>query len=185
MEIRNNYSTPMANQSFGMAFLKPAPEDMEKFVQYVTKGKNPKFVKRGLKQLQQKHAKDVNFDFYYRADGNQIHVVPKSDKAKQMFPEKRVINEVKEESYPTRFQEACEKMDNDLLRVGSSSKLVQICVGVKSLFNIMKEGLRLRFIDKTDALPANLRLASATIRKRDAQIAKQIEKENLIDKALK
>lgn len=186
MEIRNNYSTPMVSQSFGMAFKKPAPEDMEKFVKYVTDGKKPKFVERGLKQLQHKHAKDVNFDFCYHADGNQIHVIPKSDKAKQMYPGTRVFGDnITEQDYPSHFDKAVKNFDGDLIRVKNQSKLVKTCVAIKSIFNILKEGLMVRFVDKTEALPANMRLASATIRERDAKIAKQIAKENLIDKALK
>jgi len=175
----------MANQSFGMAFLKPAPENMEKFVEYVTKGKKPKFVKRGLKQLQQKHAKDANFDFYYSADKNQIVVVAKSDKAKQMYPETTAFGPIEEEDYPARYQLLCKKCDEDLYRVGDQSNLKQAFVGIKSIYNALKEILRVCYVTKTDVLPANLRFASDTVSEQEAKIAKQIAKEKLIDKVLK
>lgn len=180
MEIRNNYQ--MNNTSFGMAFKKPCPEDMEKFTAYVTKGVKAKWVERGLKQLQAKHASDVHFDFSYHADGDMICITPKSEKAIEMFPERLALPN---EYSPNSFDRACNRFQEESAASSGCSKLKQIYVGAKGVFNMLKAGLKVLFVDKTEALPANMREASVEIRNREAKIEKQLAKEKLINNALK
>ncbi len=85
MEIRSN------TLSFGMAFIKPSPDKIENFANYIINTQAAKsakyFARRGFRQLVNQQSKNNHFDISY-ADNNVIVVSPKSAKAKSLFEEK-------------------------------------------------------------------------------------------------
>ena len=83
-----------------------------------------------------------------------------------------------------------------MLEKANASKLKQVCVGIKGLFNALKESVRVVLFAPKDTLPATLRVASAEatrvekevtqeLAKRAAMEQRRIANEKLIDKALK
>lgn len=172
MEIRNN--TP----SFGMAFIKPKAEEMTQFTAYVTKGKKPKWVKRGLEQLQEKHSKDAYFDLEYSPAGNTIHIKPKTYTAGALLEGKRTTYPVGLCIPETPYDKAkryCDRVSNN----------GNVFVKFKALGRLIKEAFKVRFINKTDVLPANLRAASNDVSKYEKQMIDQIQRERVINDALK
>lgn len=198
MEVRNN--TP----SFGMAFIKPKAEDISGFTKQVTKGRRPRLVARGLAQLQKAHAADKYTDIHYLPDAKGFDVIPKTG----LDADTREIVEgalggtsrpvYPGVSLPTRLSKAQEKFNQELetLEKANASKLKQVCVGIKGLFNALKESVRVVLFAPKDTLPATLRVASAEatrvekevtqeLAKRAAMEQRRIANEKLIDKALK
>lgn len=172
MEIRNN--TP----SFGMAFIKPKAEEMTQFTKYVTKGKKPKWVKRGLEQLQEKHSKDIHFDLEYSPECNTIRIKPNTSRAEVLLDGQRT-------TYPsglcvseTPYDKAARKCEWLRNHGNFFNKL-------NALGNLIKEAFKVRFINKTDVLPGNLRAASNDVSKYEKQIINQIQRERVINDALK
>lgn len=198
MEVRNN--TP----SFGMAFVKPKAEDISGFTKHVTKGRRPRLVARGLAQLQKAHAADKYTDIHYLPDAKGFDVIPKTglDAGTREIVESALGGTSRPVypgvSLPTRLSKAQEKFNQELetLEKANASKLKQVCVGIKGLFNALKESVRVVLFAPKDTLPATLRVASAEatrvekevtqeLAKRAAMEQRRIANEKLIDKALK
>ncbi len=198
MEVRNN--TP----SFGMAFIKPKAEDISGFTKHVTKGRRPRLVARGLAQLQKAHAADKYTDIHYLPDAKGFDVIPKTglDAGTRGIVEGALGGTSRPVypgvSLPTRLSKAQEKFNQELemLEKANASKLKQVCVGIKGLFNALKESVRVVLFAPKDTLPATLRVASAEatrvekevtqeLAKRAAMEQRRIANEKLIDKALK
>ena len=182
MEIRNNLTSSQPN--FGMAFLKPDPKDMKSFADYVTKGKKAKYVGTALKQFRAKHANDIHYDLRYSKYGDAIVIEPKTEKAKSMFVSSaESFKSMANTAVPTSFELTEAKMQKELNKLGKDQKFKQMFVNLKGFCNFIKDVFRFSFVDKTDILPANMRLASKIVKEREAQIAKEIAKEAVITKA--
>lgn len=198
MEVRNN--TP----SFGMAFIKPKAGEISSFTEYVTKGRRPRLVARGLAQVQKAHAADKYTDIHYLPDAKGFSVIPKTG----LGLDTRAIVEgalggtsrpvYPGVSSPTRLSKVQEKFEQEMemLEKANASKLKTVYVGVKSILNAFKEAARVVLFAPKDTLPATLRVASAEatrvekevtqeLAKRAAREQRRIANERLIDKALK
>lgn len=198
MEVRNN------TLSFGMAFVKPKAEEIADFTRLVTKGRRPKLVARGLTQVQKSHAADRYTDIHYLPDAKGFSVIPKAelDKDTRELVE-LTLGGTSRPFYPgtelpTRLSKAKAAFDTDVTRLEKQkvSNLKQFCVGVKGVFNMLKESARVILFAPKDTLPASLRAASAEatrvekgindeLAKIAARAKRQQANEKLIDKALK
>ena len=173
MEIRNN--TP----SFGMAFIKPKPEVMSDFGKYVTKGGkiSAKRASSAVRSLVERHAQDKHFDMEF-VPPKVITVTPKSETAKQMLAQGLIVVDSKLGRTPSAiFRDTYIKADsefNDSLEKASSFKKVGM------LFRMAFEGIRARLSMKYNpetSLPKEIRNASANVKRWEAQVEAQVQKE--------
>lgn len=158
MEIRNN--TP----SFGMAFVKPKPEEMAEFTNYVTRnGKmSPRLVKKGLAQLVKKHAEDMYFDIYYKAP-NQVYSITKNDYAQQWFNQNVL-------PYNNNA------VIKDISHLADSKQNSGEKVALKRLYTSIKRRVMME-LNPITALPKRLRIASQKISEMEQSIRAQVDKE--------
>ncbi len=171
MEIRNN---TMNSTSFGMAFIKPASAGMSKFTEYVTNVRQPRFVKRGLKQFQRQQAKNRHFDVVYDPKTNRIFVRPTSPKAKESYKEAFF-----EEGHPYKSNISYYLHKEDLL-----SRKKGILNKFKMVGNLLALA-RYALTHPAEYLPGNLCAAGRLATEQANKIETTIANERKIDKILK
>lgn len=154
MEIGNNNNSMMNRPAFGMAFIKPNSSSVQRFNKYVNKGRNAALVKRGLAQIEKNQAANKHFDIGYDASNNSIHIIPKTDNAREIYGLSKIDeNRV----YPTELQRVISKIDK-----GTESGRNGLSKGLNSLKNAFKclaARIRTYTTNPKDNLPANLRMA--------------------------
>lgn len=152
MEIRNN--TP----SFGMAFRKPRPEDMERFTKYVVGAGPESLAKRGLARVIKKQANNAHFDMEYRP-GEGIAVIPKSEAAQkygfveEVFSKDSKYSDTRSRFYATYTGEAYDKAYE------AASKAKRALMTTKKVFAFMRT-VGEAFIHPEMMLPKSLKTAS-------------------------
>lgn len=181
MEVRN--STP----SFGMALVKPASKDMAEFTKVVVRGRKPKMMARGLKQMQKAHETDKYVDIVYLPGKKGFAVVPKQ--GMETVVEEKVAGKATEfvsTNYPSRFDKVSEEITAQLealesSNVGKFKKTMKACgVVLKGL----KEAARVCLRPK-EILPADLRAASDMATRIEKSINRDVANTNLMNKTLK
>ena len=173
MEIRNN--TP----SFGMAFKKPSAEQMEAFTNYVTKGRKPKFVEKGIRQVVAEQAGNKHFDIEYHG-GDCFSVNAKTEKAESMFGDTIITSE--NSTSKSVLEQVEEKSQNFIRTAEGTSGLKQFFLGVKAVYTQLKATVSIIRSPK-EILPNALRDAAETATRFEKRVDAQIAKEALISGA--
>ena len=116
----------------------------------------------------------------YSPAGNTIHIKPNTHRAEVLLEGERT-------TYPgalslggpeTPYDKAkryCDRVRNH----------GNVFVRLNALGRLIKETFKVRFINKTDVLPGNLRAASNDVSKYEKQIINQIQRERVVNDALK
>ncbi len=178
MEVRNitpNYANNAT--SFGMAFRRPTPKQMEDFTEYVTKkGKtSPRLAKKGVASIVNRHANDTHFDFTY-LDGGKFEIIPKSIKAKTMmeagvlpediYVQKGIIGKTREKYFSDAYK----------AKIDEAEGFKAFLLITKQIAGALKARLALEF-KPVDALPKGMRKVSAQVKAYEKAVDKQISKE--------
>lgn len=172
MEIRNN--TP----SFGMAFIKPEPEVMNEFSQFITKnGKiSVKRASSAVRSLVARHAKDKHFDMGFNS--GQISVIPKSETARDMMAQGLIVKDSSLGRTPASiFRDTYISTDSEFHKTYEGASNLR---RIGMLFRMMFAGVRARISTKYNpetSLPKPMRSASANVSHWEAQIEAQVQKE--------
>ena len=187
MEINNS----MSSTSFGMAFRKPAPEQMVDFTNYVTKGiksRHVKHVKRGLKQLQKQQESNPHFDIEYlnepgRGYNHTFFVKPTSEKAKSMYETSRIEKGQGEDSFRKSVLDQLNR-EAQLLEDKSVGKFKKGLFILKCLYKTAGTILH-TYKHPVEVLPKNLRYANKIATEKARAVEAQIAKEKIISDSLK
>ncbi len=176
MEVRNN-------PSFGMAFIKPKAEDIAGFTKYVTRGRRPKMIARGLTQLQKAHANDQYVDIHFLPDAKGFSVIPKVNTPVERTRIESVLGGTSRPFYsdtvnPARIDRVAGEVNAELERLEKSgaSKLKLSWTAVKGFCRVAKEVVRV-IVSPKEILPADLRAASAEAARIEQGVGELLAKE--------
>nr|QGT49652.1 hypothetical protein Melaina855_0390 [uncultured Candidatus Melainabacteria bacterium] len=174
MEVRNN--TP----SFGMAFVKPKPEDISGFTKHVIKGRKPKMIARGLTQLQKQHAKDKYVDIHYLPDAKGFSVIPKANTDVDRAIIEEAMGGTSRPFYsdtvkPTKLDIVLDSTNAELekLEKAKASKYKLGFAAVKYVAKAVREFVRI-YVSPKNILPADLRAASEEATRVEQAVAKRL-----------
>lgn len=181
MQVNNSINST----SFGMAFKKPTPDQMEQFTNYVSKGRKVKQVQRGIKQIQKEQANNPHFDIVYVTDpahkeSNHFSVVPFSEKAKKMFQKRELRHG---EGTPSRYSKFQEEFlaESKVLEEKKAGKIRKGIFAIKSIYKFLKTAVY-TYTHPVEILPKNLRYANELATSQANAVEKQIAKERIISK---
>ena len=176
MEIGVGANIQLNKPVFGMAFIKPSADDIQSFTEYIYKNGKTSIVKRGLKQLTKDQTANKHFDIKYESCGNAIQIIPKTEKAKEMYGLTR-IDESK--IYPARSQGlSMQELDKV---TATRSKFAQKLILVKNIFKHFTANIKTIVQNPKETLPANLRAADDFALQMEKSVEAQIAREKLLE----
>lgn len=174
MEINNNMTT--GKTSFGMALKTPSAKEITNFAKYIKRGRDVKFVNRGLKQIEKEQRNNKYFDITYinknGVDGFELS--PKANIGIDMQPKYYMDNSV---VYPRKFDKHMAEMENEVENMSDISTLKQIKFMAKAVVKTAKNILY-TYMNPKEILPATLRKASDDA----TSLAKNLEEQEKMNK---